>query len=249
MSTPDGAGPGPATSGPRGGDVLVTDTLRTTAHRQLCADLLAAGTAAISDALDRKGLPGSAFGIAPLAPGQRMAGPAFTVRYVPAGPSKGNVGDYLDDCVEGQVVVLDNGGRLDCTVWGDILTTVAHERGLAGTAINGVCRDVHRPHELGYPVYSKGRFMRTGKDRVEVADVGGIVTLGDVQVRPGDIVVGDDDGIVVVPWDMADDIAAAAAQIVQAENRVLDSVRSGATLGSARELHGYHHLQRNADQP
>jgi 4-hydroxy-4-methyl-2-oxoglutarate aldolase len=226
----------------------VTDTLRPAAQAAVCAALLAAGTAAVSDALDRSGLPGSALGIAPLVAGQRMAGPAFTVRYVPVGASRGNVGDYLDDCVAGQVVVLDNGGRMDCTVWGDILTTVAHERGLAGTAINGVCRDVHRPGELGYPVYSKGRFMRTGKDRVEVAEIGGAVALGDVQVRPGDVIVGDDDGVVVVPWDLAHDVAATAGQIVQAETRVLESVRNGATLGSARELHGYHQLQRNADR-
>lgn len=226
----------------------VTDTLRQTAGAAVSASLLAAGTAAVSDALDRRGLPGSALGIGPLVAGQRMAGPAFTVRYVPMGVSKGNVGDYLDECEAGQVVVLDNGGRLDCTVWGDILTTVAHERGLAGTAINGVCRDVHRPAALGYPMYSRGRFMRTGKDRVEVADVGGVVTLGDVQVRPGDIVVGDDDGIVVVPWECAVDVAATAQQIVEAEIRVLESVRNGATLGSARSMHGYHELQRPSDR-
>jgi 4-hydroxy-4-methyl-2-oxoglutarate aldolase len=225
----------------------MTDTLRQPTQTAVCTALLAAGTAAVSDALDRAGLPGSAFGISPLAPGQRMVGPAFTVRYVPLGAAKGNVGDYLDECVAGEVVVLDNGGRLDCTVWGDILTTVAHERGLAGTAINGVCRDVHRPGELGYPVYSKGRFMRTGKDRVVLADVGSVVTLGDVQVRPGDIVVGDDDGIVVVPWELAHEISETAEQIVTAENRVLDSVRNGATLGSARELHGYHQLQRPSE--
>lgn len=222
----------------------MTDTLRRVDGGPAPHALLAAGTAAVSDALDRLGVPGGALGISPLAPGQRMVGPAFTVRYVPVGAAKGTVGDYFDDCLAGQVVVLDNGGRLDCTVWGDILTTVAHERGLAGTVINGVCRDVHRPVELGYPVYSRGRFMRTGKDRVEVAEVGGIVTLGDVQVRPGDLVIGDDDGVVVVPWDLADRVAAVAEEIVQAEVNILESVRNGETLGAARTAHGYHHLQR-----
>jgi 4-hydroxy-4-methyl-2-oxoglutarate aldolase len=226
----------------------VTDTLRpTAAPPTVCDLLLASGTAAVSDALDRLGVPGGALGIQPLSPGQRMAGPAFTVRYVPVGASKGTVGDYLDDCLAGQVVVLDNGGRLDCTVWGDILTTVAHERGLAGTAINGVCRDVHRPSELGYPVYSCGRFMRTGKDRVEVAEVGSVVRLGDVQVRPGDLIVGDDDGVLVVPWDRATEAAAIAQQIVNAEIRVLESVRGGATLAVARNLYGYHQLQRHTE--
>jgi 4-hydroxy-4-methyl-2-oxoglutarate aldolase len=225
----------------------VTDILRPTAQATVCDLLLAAGTAAVSDALDRLGIPGSALGIAPLSPGQRMAGPAYTVRYVPVGANRGTVGDYLDDCLTGQVVVLDNAGRLDCTVWGDILTTVAYDRGLAGTVINGVCRDVHRAAELGYPMYSRGRFMRTGKDRVEVADMGGVVSLGDVQVRPGDLVVGDDDGVVVVAWEKADDVAAIAQEIVAAEARVVESVRSGATLAVARDLSGYHHLQRHSD--
>ncbi|MDQ1628201.1 MAG: hypothetical protein QOI54_1945 [Actinomycetota bacterium] len=226
---------------------MVTDTLRQTSQRTVCELLLAAGAAAVSDALDRLGIPGSALGIAPLFTGQRMAGPAFTVRYVPVGAAKGTVGDYLDDCLSGQVVVLDNGGRMDCTVWGDILTTVAHGRGIAGTVINGVCRDVHRPAELGYPVYSLGRFMRTGKDRVEVADVGAVVTLGDVQVRPGDLVIGDDDGVVVVAWDKAEEVAAVAKEIVAAETRVVQSVRNGVTLAVARGLTGYHELQRRAD--
>src|SRR5262245_31002412 len=148
---------------------------------EIRAVLIGAGTATVSDALDKLALLGSALGIAPLAFGQRMVGQAFTVRYVPVGSVRGTVGDYLDECQPGEVVVLDNDGRRDCTVWGDILTTMAHAKGLAGTAINGVCRDVAQPLELGYPIYSRGRFMRTGKDRVQVAEVGGVVTLGDVQ--------------------------------------------------------------------
>ncbi len=205
------------------------------------------GTATVSDALDRLGLPGSALGIAPLAPGQRMAGPAFTVRYVPVGAAKGTVGDYIDDCAPGDVVVLDNDGRLDCTVWGDILTSVAAARGLSGTAINGVCRDVATALGLGYPIYSRGRFMRTGKDRVEVAQIGGSVTLGDAQVRARDVVLGDDDGVVVVPWERADEVAAVAQQIAAFEARIVDSVRDGMSLAEARNVHGYHSLQRQDD--
>ena len=143
-------------------------------------------TAAISDAMDRLGIPGQALGLAPLDPKFRLSGRAFTIRYRPIGEvEKGTVGDYIDDVAPGHVVVLDNNGRVDCTVWGDILTAVAHRRGLGGTVINGVCRDVSRAIDLGYPIYSRGRFMRTGKDRVEVESMGQPVSLGDVQVRPG----------------------------------------------------------------
>jgi len=201
-------------------------------------------TASISDALDRLHLPGSALGIAPLTFGQRMIGRAFTVRYVPAGATKGTVGDYIDDVPPGQVVVLDNAGRLYCTVWGDILTAVASKRGIAGTAIFGVCRDVAKALELRYPIYSSGRFMRTGKDRAEVADVNVAVSLGDVQVRPGDLVIGDDDGIVIVPAGHEERVLELARGIVASEDAILGEALGGAPLGEARTRHGYHTLQR-----
>ena len=200
-------------------------------------------TASISDALDRLRLPGSAHGIHPLFPSQKMVGRAFTVRYVPVGPEGGTVGDYLDDCQAGDVVVLDNGGRTDCTVWGDILTWLASDRGLAGTVINGVSRDVARARDLGYPIFNRGRFMRTGKDRVTVSEVNGMVSLGDVQVRPRDIVVGDDDGVVVVPATAAAYVLQAALEISEREAGIVQELQGGATLADARRRHGYHQLQ------
>jgi 4-hydroxy-4-methyl-2-oxoglutarate aldolase len=209
--------------------------------------LLQAGTATVSDALDRLGLPGSAHGIAPLANGLRMAGPAYTVRYVPAGDPKGTVGDYIDEIPPGGVAVLDNQGRTDATVWGDILTEYAASRHIAGTAIWGVCRDTATALRLGYPMYSHGRFMRTGKDRVEVADTQVPIALGDVQVRPGDIVVGDDDGVVVVPRHRLSELADLAARIAATEDAITKAVLDGGTIAAARKRHGYHTLQRKEE--
>ncbi len=173
-----------------------------------------------------------------------MAGRAFTVRYVPAGAGGGTVGDYLDDCRPGDVAVLDNDGRLNCTVWGDILTSYARQRGLVGTVINGVCRDVAHATQLAYPIFSRGRFMRTGKDRVIVAEVGGVVTLGDVQVRAGDIVIGDDDGVVVVPAEHAEVVCRTGEGIAQAEDAIVADLANGVSLADARRSHGYHDLQK-----
>jgi regulator of RNase E activity RraA len=208
------------------------------------AALLAAGTATVSDALDRLGLPGSAHGIAALTNGLRMAGPAYTVRYVPIGDPKGTVGDYIDEIPRGGVAVLDNQGRTDATVWGDILTEYAASRHLAGTAIWGVCRDTATALRLGYPMYSHGRFMRTGKDRVEVADTQVPVALGDAQVRPGDIVVGDDDGVVVVARHRLAQVADLATEIAAREDAILAAILDGATIADARKQHDYHTLQR-----
>jgi len=202
-------------------------------------------TATVSDALDRLGRSGSMLGIVPLLDDARLCGRAFTVRYVSArSAAPGTVGDYLDDVPSGEVVVLDNGGRTDCTVWGDILTAMAANRKVAGTVIDGVCRDVQRALGLGYPVYSRGRFMRTGKDRVEVSDVGRPVSVGGVNVSPGDLLLGDADGVVAVPRDVEEQLVTVCAQISAREEAIVADVLSGMTLAEARKRHGYHLLQR-----
>jgi regulator of RNase E activity RraA len=202
-------------------------------------------TATVSDALDRLGRPGSMLGIAPLFDGARLCGRAFTVRYVTAGSPPGTVGDYLDDVAPGQVVVLDNGGRTDCTVWGDILTAMAADRRVGGTVIDGVCRDVQRALGMGYPIYSRGRFMRTGKDRVEVSDVGRPVSIGGVNVAAGDLLLGDADGVLAVPRDLEDEVAEICAGIAAREDAIVADVLSGTSLTEARARHGYHLLQRH----
>ncbi|HET9150034.1 MAG TPA: RraA family protein [Alphaproteobacteria bacterium] len=202
--------------------------------------------ASISDALDRLQIPGQAQGIASLKLGYRIVGRAFTVRYLPVGAAKGTVGDYVDDVPPGGVIVLDNGGRLDCTVWGDILTTVAARRKIAGTVIHGVCRDVAGSLAVDYPIFSRGKFMRTGKDRVEVDNINVPASLGEVQVRPNDIVVGTDDGVLVVPQEKASTVLEIAQSIGEAEEKIIAAVKAGSRLDEARKANNYHHLQSHA---
>jgi len=206
-------------------------------------------TASLSDAMDRLGIAGQALGIAPLDPGFRLLGRAFTVRYAPCGLVKGTVGDYIDDVEADQVMVLDNQGRLDCTVWGDILTGLAHRRGLPGTVINGVCRDVSLSLDLGYPIFSRGRYMRTGKDRVQADEVNTPVSLGSVRVEPGDVLFGDADGIVVLPTSAEEQILALAQEIEAAERQIREAVEGGASLRDARAQFRYHNLQTREEGP
>jgi regulator of RNase E activity RraA len=170
--------------------------------RELVALFAGLDTPAVSDALDRLGIAGQAFGIPPLTPTNESkvtVGPGFTVRYIPAGDPPGSVGDFIDDVAAGDVVVIDNGGRTDCTVWGDILTQYAGLRGIAGTVIDGVCRDVNLAINEGYSIFTAGRWMRTGKDRVQVGGVNEPVGLGQVHVAPRDLVVADANRVVIVP--------------------------------------------------
>jgi 4-hydroxy-4-methyl-2-oxoglutarate aldolase len=203
----------------------------------------ALSTSAISDALDRLQIDGQCAGIMPLSRSFRLVGQAFTVRYAPAGLASGTVGDYIDDLGEGQVVVLDNGGRLDATVWGDLLTTTAHQRNVAGTVIDGVCRDSDRSLAVNFPIYSRGRWMRTGKDRVLVDAYQVAVSVGGVRVEPGDLLAGDADGVVCVPLPRAAQVLDTASAISAAEERIRDSVLAGAKLADARRAANYHTLQ------
>lgn len=200
-------------------------------------------TATLSDALDKHGINGQCYRIKPRSTDSRMTGRAWTLLYGPAGVPAGTVGDYIDDVAPGSVVVLDNGGRDDATVWGDILTEVAHAKGIAGTLIDGVNRDVALSLRLGYPIYSRDHWMRTGKDRVQVEATGVAVNIGGVRVCPGDLVRGDADGVVVIPQAHEDAVLETAETIQRAEDAIRASVRAGMSLRDAREQHRYHQLQ------
>lgn len=200
-------------------------------------------TATLSDALDKLGILGQCHKIKPRSSNFRMAGRAWTLKYGPAAKPCGTVGDYIDDVQPGSVIVLDNNGRDDCTVWGDILTEIAHRRGIAGTVIHGINRDTHLCLSLGYPLFSIDHWMRTGKDRVQVEAVGVPVNMGGARVAPGDILKGDTDGVVVIPREHEDAVLEVAESIEAAENRIREAARSGMRLDQARQIHKYHQLQ------
>jgi regulator of RNase E activity RraA len=162
---------------------------------------------------------------------------------VPVGETKGTVGDYIDDIQPGELVVIDNNGVLDATVWGDILTLVADRTGIAGTVIDGVCRDSWRARELNYPIFSRGTYMRTGKDRVRVDAYDVPVSIGGIAVEPGDLLVGDADGVVAVPGTREAEVLELAASIEVAEGRIRAAVEQGLRLDEARATYGYHRLQ------
>jgi 4-hydroxy-4-methyl-2-oxoglutarate aldolase len=200
-------------------------------------------TATISDALDRLGIPGQCLNIKPRDTRFRMTGRAFTTLYRPVGKPAGTVGEFIDDVAPGSVIAIDNGGRANATVWGDILTEIAHRRRIAGTVIDGACRDTSLCLELGYPVFSKSYSMRTGKDRVQLDATEIAVNIGDARVAPGDILRGDADGVVVIPRQHEVEVLATAEGIAAAEDAIRKSVREGKRLDEARKQFGYHQLQ------
>ncbi|KAJ5670517.1 RraA-like protein [Penicillium maclennaniae] len=186
--------------------------------QELSALFADSDTPGVSDALDKLGIPGQAFNIMPLTNYKKVTvGPAYTVRYVPASNPPESVGDFIDDVAVGDVVVIDNGGRTDCTVWGDIMTQYAGLRGIAGTVIDG------RMNTL-----AAGRWMRTGKDRVQVGGVNEAIGIGKVRVQARDIVVADANGVVIVPRDRAREVAEVARKIEESEEGIRGMIAEGA---------------------
>ncbi len=209
---------------------------------KIIESFLLLSTPTISDALDLLLLSGGCLGLRPVVMGHKIAGPAYTVRYVPAGTEKTGAGDFLDDVPAGSVVVIDNGGRTHCTVWGDLMTRLSKRNRVAGTVIDGVCRDVDLIRELEYPIFTRGAFMVTGKGRVQLASIQEVVTIGDVSVRPGDFVIADDSGVLVVPQSRSEEVLRTAQNIADREDRIKGMIEEGLSLKEAREQEGYHQI-------
>jgi 4-hydroxy-4-methyl-2-oxoglutarate aldolase len=98
--------------------------------------------------------------------------------------------------------------------------------------------------QVGFPIFSKGHYMRTGKDRVQLEAVNVPVSLGDIRVNPGDLLICDADGVLVVPKELEEQILAIAEQIDKAEMAIRKDVEEGMSLVDAREKHKYHDLQK-----
>jgi regulator of RNase E activity RraA len=214
---------------------------------QIAAELTALSCTDLSDAMDRLRISGQLLGIMPLDRSFSLVGQAWTLRYGPVGQDPGTVGDYIDDLGPLQVVVLDNQGRMDATVWGDLLTSVASRRNVAGTVIDGVCRDVDRALTVGYPIFSRGNWMRTGKDRVQVESTGEPVSIGGARVESGDWLRGDGDGVVCIPAARVEEVIEVAKEVAVAEERIRQAVDQGLSLRAARERNSYHSLQTARD--
>lgn len=199
-------------------------------------------TAAVSDAMDSLRIPGRLSGIIPRVPGAKACGFAYTVTYRPVdadGPRFRNAANYLDNVPEDSLIVVDNGGSTSCTTWGSLMTTVARMRGIRGTVVYGSARDVVEVRSAGYPLYSTGVTMVSGKNRVQLDTVGGDIDIHGVTVRSGDIIVADDSGVLSVPQSHAEEIVVRAESVELTERNIAAAVTDGWRLDEARKAFGY----------
>jgi RraA family protein len=143
--------------------------------------------------------------IRPLWHGARVAGKAFTVR-TPPGQFRA-VQEGADLAQPGDVIVVDGGGQLDCALWGDKMSRLAQARGIAGFVVDGAVRDVAEIERLGFPVFGIAS-VPAAPARETPGETGVPIVCGDLEVRPGDIVYGDADGVVIVPRELHEEIRA-----------------------------------------
>ena len=209
------------------------------------ASAIELSTAALSDAMDRLGLAGQVPSLSRRSGERVMAGRAFTVRYEPVGTDGGTVGDFIDDVEPGSVIMLANAGQLEMTVWGGLLSQVATGRGIAGTVVDRLLSRHRWCPSCRVFAFSAGIWMRTGKDRVRAEAMQVPISMGGIRVRPDDLVVGDSDGVLVIPKERADEVVSIAVAIEEVEQRIAEGAVAG-RLDEVRRSVGYFELQRRA---
>ncbi|HYC38503.1 MAG TPA: hypothetical protein VEC19_18895 [Usitatibacter sp.] len=165
--------------------------------------------------------------IAPLAPSMRMAGPAFTVD-VRAGDNL-MVHAAVALARPGDVLVIDGKGDLSCALMGSLMMNTCREAGIAGVVIDGAVRDVDELRELGFPVYAAGA-NPNGPTKLVPGRINWPISCGGIAVRPGDLVVGDADGVVVIEREKAPQLLPSAAKKVAEEKARLEEIVSGRQL-------------------
>lgn len=195
---------------------------RDCASADMLATLRELGTATIYEAQGAKGALDS--GIKPIDPGMRLAGPAFTVDTRPADNLMLHYA--LLKAKPGDVLVVDAKAFMEAGPWGDVMTQQALQIGLAGLVINGAVRDAATIIDMGFPVFCRGLSIKsTGKNQPGRVNVP--ICIGDVQINPGDIVVGDRDGLVVVPRDEVDSAIRNSHARIEKENLFREKIKNG----------------------
>jgi 4-hydroxy-4-methyl-2-oxoglutarate aldolase len=191
---------------------------------ELLKTLAQAPTATLSDALGRWGNMDPA--IRPVAAGMQCFGPAFTLRCWPA--DNLTIHRAIELAARGDVLVIDGGSGRDVALLGDIIVYAAHLRGLAGIVLQGLVRDSAAIAAQGLPVFAAGATAR-GPVKETLGRVQEPIQCGGVLVRPGDLVTGDDDGVVVIPREQARGLAERVRAIHDREEQVKKALAAGKT--------------------
>jgi 4-hydroxy-4-methyl-2-oxoglutarate aldolase len=200
-------------------------------------------TPVVGDVLDTMGfwhrfLPQE---IQPLHASMKLAGRAMPVQIADAwGFQKhpfGRLTEALDQINPAEIYIA-TGGRLDCAAWGEILTATARVRGGSGAVIDGYHRDTSRVLEQNWPVFSRGRYAQDAAVRSVVVDFRCHIEIGGVSIKPGDLIFGDLDGVVIVPESVEEEVITRSLEKVRGEKLVRKEIEAGRSSTEAFAKYG-----------
>ena len=222
------------------------------AREPIVERLLKLDTCAVSDGMDRLGLMGATYGVRPMWPCPKIVGRAVTMKIKPVGldKAKQHLGTLpIDAAQPGDVIVIDNGGRPDTSCWGGLLALAAKTKGISGVVIDGACRDIDESRDVGFPVYARGAVPMTARGRVMQETYNQEIEFAGVQVHPGDLVIADGSGVVVIPRSREEEIVRAAEAVAATEARMAEGIRQGMSVLEVLEKLGYEQmLDKNKDK-
>ncbi|MFO1115414.1 MAG: RraA family protein [Beijerinckiaceae bacterium] len=200
----------------------------------IAARLLALDTCAVSDALDKLGLPGAVIGIGALTGPARVAGRVVTTKLgapLPNLPKRHLGAGAVMAAERGDIIVVEHRGRLDVSGWGGLLSRGAVRAGVAAVLVDGACRDIDESRSLGLPVFARAAVPVTARGRIAEHSFQEPITFGSIAVKPGDYVFADGSGVVFVDQSRAEEIVATAEDIFAREAAMAAAIDRGDPIG------------------
>jgi regulator of RNase E activity RraA len=203
-------------------------------------------TCIVSDALDKLGFTGVVPGLARLSTDSKITGPVLTVRLENA---NGRTAERhlctaaIEAARPGEIIVIEHHSRSDCAGWGGILSRAAGMRKVAGVIVDGICRDIDESRELGFPVFGRGVLPITARGRVIETEFNKPVTIGSINVRPGDWVIADGSGVVFIAAENLQAVVEQAEKLVAREASLIADIEAGTPVSQVMSR-TYEHMTR-----
>jgi 4-hydroxy-4-methyl-2-oxoglutarate aldolase len=200
--------------------------------------------AVVADVLDAMGFPNQVLphDIRPLTPQKKICGRVFTARAeavheVPAEPYKLEI-EAVESMSSGDVFLVSTGQDRTCGFWGELLTTACLYKGVRGVVMDGCTRDLWKINELDFPVFGCGYHPADSKGRVDISEIQIEIRLGQVSIHPGDFLIGDEDGCVIIPAAQSTEAVRLAMEKVSGENIARADLAAGVPMGTVFRKYG-----------
>lgn len=213
-------------------------------NAELIKQLESLYSAVVCDVLDALGYPKQSLSteFRPLTPAKRLAGRIFTARAhvvteVPAEPYKLEI-EAVDRLESGDVFVVSADADRTCGFWGELLTTACQYKNVNGVLMDACTRDLWKINEMNFPIFGIGYHPADSKGRVDIFELQIPIELGGVSITPGDYVIGDEDGVVIIPQKVAAEAVKLALEKVSGENIARADLAAGVPMGEVFRKYG-----------